>query len=42
MIHSAKKPTPINLDSRTNKKLTTVSKQLCGETGSVLHKDQIG
>jgi len=41
MIHTATKPTPLNLDSNTNKRLTNAAKMICEDTGAVLHKDQV-
>mmetsp|Transcript_28758 Transcript_28758/g.25875 ORF Transcript_28758/g.25875 Transcript_28758/m.25875 type:complete len:396 (+) Transcript_28758:39-1226(+) len=42
MIHTARKPTPIQLHTATNKRLNTATKVVCQETGSTLHKDQVG
>jgi len=41
MIHTATKPTPLNLDSNTNKRLNNATKVICQDSGAVLHKDQI-
>jgi ATP-dependent DNA helicase 2 subunit 1 len=42
MIIKAKKPTSVPLDAKTNKRLKTITKKLCAETGQDLYDEQIG